>query len=399
MRFLAGLTQSTAEKTVPFHERSGRVKHDTSRLIRIQPCSSGVCQQLLGLMNALIRLASIPAAPVACGPVVTASFGRASFVPRPSRPPLKCRMYPEMGRMTCGDSLLCKRIKAGRRQPTRGPSISLSTLAIISLLSGCASAPLVEGGSLSSYQGLTPSDSKLKITKSRLHVSQEQVLAAKTINIVPTAFPPTVAPKLSDKQRTLVANAVDRALCVNLSDRFNVVALDVPADLTVRAAVTRVKETNEVTAGLSAAASIGSSFIDTSVPIPVPRIPIGLGSLSIEAEAVDSSGQQQAAMLWGRGATTFFSSPKVSKAGDAYDLADKFGDDFAHLLVKGKSPFKTTGIDIPSWQKVRSTMGFAPKYAACERFGRYPGIKGLVGDQIGLPPEWTDRSPKGTSRS
>ena len=225
-------------------------------------------------------------------------------------------------------------------------------------------------------------------------------MAAKTINIVPTVFPPTVAPTLSNEQRALVANAMNRALCVSLSDRFNVVTLDVPADLTVRAVVTQATETDEVAAGFSVAASIGSSFIDlgTNVPIPVPRIPIGLGDLSVEAEAVDPSGRQQAAMLWGRGATVFFSSPKVSKASDAYDLAGAFGEDFATLLIKGESPFKGSGIDIPSWQKVSSTMGFAPKYAACESYGRYPGIAGLVGDQIGLPPEWTDSGPKRTPK-
>jgi Protein of unknown function (DUF3313) len=277
-------------------------------------------------------------------------------------------------------------------------SISLAMLAIASLLSGCATAPLVQGVGLSSYSGLTPSDGK--ITKSRLHVRKEQVMAAKTINIVPTVFPPTVAPTLSSEQRALVANAMDRALCVSLSDRFNVVTVDVPADLTVRAAVTQATETDEVAAGLSVAASIGSSFIDlgTNVPTPVPRIPIGLGDLSVEAEAVDPSGRQQAAMLWGRGATVFFSSPKVSKASDAYDLAGAFGEDFANLLIKGESPFKTSGIDIPSWQKVNSTMGFAPKYAACESFGRYPGIAGFVGEQIGLPPEWTDSGPKRTPK-
>lgn len=277
-------------------------------------------------------------------------------------------------------------------------SISLAMLAIVSLLSGCATAPLVQGVGLSSYGELTPSDGK--ITKSRLHVRKEQVMAAKTVNIVPTVFPPTVAPTLSNEQRALVANAMSRALCVSLSDRFDVVTLDVPADLTVRAVVTQATETDEIAAGFSVAASIGSSFIDlgTNVPIPVPRIPIGLGDLSVEAEAVDRSGRQQAAMLWGRGATVFFSSPKVSKASDAYDLAGAFGEDFANLLIKGESPFKGGGIDIPSWQKVNSTMGFAPKYAACESYGRYPGIAGLVGDQIGLPPEWTDSGPKRTPK-
>ncbi|MDQ2082749.1 DUF3313 domain-containing protein [Xanthobacteraceae bacterium Astr-EGSB] len=266
----------------------------------------------------------------------------------------------------------------------------LATLAVISVLPGCATAPLVQGSALSSYDGLAQSDGK--ITKSRLHVRKEQVLAAKTIRITPTAFRSAVAPTLSDEQRALVANAVDRALCVSLSDRFEVVTPDAPADLTVRAAVTHATETNEVAAGVSAATSIGVKFIDmgTSVPIPIPRVPIGLGDISIEAEAVEPSGRQQAAMVWGRGATAFFSTPRVSKASDAYDLAAAFGEDFASLLVKGESPFKSTGIDIPSWQKVSSNMGLAPKHAACEAYGRSPGIPGLVGGKLGLPPEWTD---------
>jgi len=273
-------------------------------------------------------------------------------------------------------------------------AISLAMLAVVSLLPGCATSPVVRGGGLSSYDGLTPSDGK--ITKSSLHARKEQVLAARTINIVPTVFPPDVAPKLSNEQRALVANVVNRALCVSLSDRFNVVAQDAPADLTVRAAVTQATETDEVAAGISAATSIGASFIDTgsSVPIPIPRIPIGLGNLSIEAEAVDPAGHQQAAMLWGRGATAFFSSPRVSKASDAYELASAFGDDFAHLLVKGDSPFKGAGVNIPSWQKVSSAAGLAPKHVACERYGRSPGVAGLVGAKLGLPPEWTDSGPK-----
>lgn len=267
-------------------------------------------------------------------------------------------------------------------------------LAITSVLPGCATAPLVPGAALVSYDGMRQSDGKL--TKSRLHVRKEQVKAAKTVNIAPTAFPPHIGPKLSHEQRVLVANAVNRALCVSLSDRFQVVTWDVPADLTVRAAITQVTETDELAAGVSAVASIGAGFIDmgTNIPIPIPRIPIGLGNLSIEAEAIDPSGQQQAAMLWGRGATAFFSSPKASKASDAYDLAEAFGEDFAKLLVKGESPFDGTGIDIPTWQKVSSAMGFPAKHAACEVYGRYPGIAGLVGGQLGLPPEWTDKGPK-----
>ncbi|MDQ8700865.1 DUF3313 domain-containing protein [Hyphomicrobium sp. LHD-15] len=252
---------------------------------------------------------------------------------------------------------------------------------------------------MTSYDAMTPSDGLL--TKARLQVKKEQVLAAKTIKIQPTAFPSTIAPKLSYEQRELVANAINRALCINLSDRFKVVTPYEPADLTVRATVTQATETDEVAAGVSAAASLGMNFVKVNVPVPVPRVPIGLGSLSLESEAIDSQGYQQASMLWARGATAFFSSPKASKASDAYDLADKFADDFAHLLIKGESPFDNGGISLPSlpsWQKINSTMGLAPKYAACENYGRAPGIAGAVGEQLGLPPEWTDNGAKQASR-
>jgi hypothetical protein len=262
----------------------------------------------------------------------------------------------------------------------------------ITLLVGCASAPLTPGSSLSSQAELSQSDGM--ITKSRLRVNKQAVLAAKTVSILPTTFSPSAAPKLTDKQRALVANAVSRAMCISLSDRFQVVSMDTPADLTVRTVVTHATETNEVAAGVSAAANIGSSFIDVGVPVPVPRLPIGLGSLNIEAEAFDRDGRQQAAMVWGRGATVLFSSPKASKASDAYDLSSNFGDDFAKLLVKGKSPFGGFDPSLPSLQKINSTIGLKPKYAACEVFGRAPGLGGFLGDQLGLPPEWTDKGGK-----
>ena len=276
----------------------------------------------------------------------------------------------------------------------RHSSLPYTMLAVLTLLPGCATTPAVQGSRLSSYEGLPPSDGK--VTKSKLMVRKEQVLAAKTINIAPTAFPAAISPKLSGEQRALVSNTIDRALCISLSDRFRVVLPTESADLTVRATVTKATETDEIAAGVSAVGSLSTSFIDmgTSVPIPMPRIPYGLGDLSIEAEATDGAGRQQAAMLWGRGAGVFFSSPRASKASDVYELASAFGDDFGHLLVKGETPFKSMAINIPSWQKINSNVGLAPKYAACEAYGRAPGLVGMAGAKIGLPPEWTDTGAK-----
>lgn len=265
-------------------------------------------------------------------------------------------------------------------------------LAVAGALGGCAAAPLVEGSGLSTYEDMAPSDGVL--TKSRLSVNKQSVLAARTVRIEPTTFPTTLAAKLTSQQRDLIANAVNRGLCVSLSDRFEVVAPNRPADLTIKASVTQVTETDEVAAGISAAASFGMNFVDLGVPVPTPRLPIGLGNLSMEAEAVDTAGQQQASMLWARGANAFLSSPRASKASDAYELADAFGEDFGYLLVKGESPFGQKGVELPSAQRVNSSMGLAPKNAACESYGRYPGLAGAVGGHLGLPPEWTDKGAK-----
>jgi hypothetical protein len=254
-----------------------------------------------------------------------------------------------------------------------------------SLLLGCATAPMTPGGSLSSYDDLTPSDGML--TKSRVHVNKDKVLAAKTIRIVPTTFANTASPTLSDDQRKLVANTVDRSLCIGLSDRFQVVASDAPADLTVHATVTNAAITNEIAAGASQIA--GAAPAAFGVRAFVPRIPIGLGSLTVEAETRSREGKSQASMIWARGADSFTSSPRVSSVGDAYDLAAMFGDDFSQLLVTGSSPFGAMP-SVPSLQKISSSFGGKTKYAACEAFGRGPGVIGMVAGHVGMPPEWTD---------
>jgi hypothetical protein len=81
------------------------------------------------------------------------------------------------------------------------------------MAAGCATAPLERSGSLVSYDNLASSDGLL--TKSQVRVNKADVLAAKTARIEPTAF--TVAATnqpFSDQQRSLIKNAVNRAMCL-----------------------------------------------------------------------------------------------------------------------------------------------------------------------------------------
>ena len=92
---------------------------------------------------------------------------------------------------------------------------------------------------------------------------------------------------------------------------------------------------------------------------------------------------------WARGAHSF-SRPRASRAGDAYEFASSFGDDFSKLLVTGASPFKTLP-SLPTMDGINSALGGAPKESACEAFGRGPGVPGMMGGALGLPPELTDK--------
>jgi hypothetical protein len=274
--------------------------------------------------------------------------------------------------------------ETGRNFKFTAPAATLSLMA-----AGCATAPLERSGSLASYDNLAVSDGLL--TKSQVRVSRTDVLDARSVRVVPTAFAATAANEpFTDKQRGLITNAVDRSLCFALSERFQIVAPTEAADLSVRAVITHVAPTDPVAAGLSKVASVAPSIFAPGVPIPVPRLPIGLGSLSVEAEARDRSGGQKAAMVWGRGANSFTSAPRVSSDGDAYDLASAFGDDFGKLLVSGESPFGKTPAP-PSIDRLNTTLGGAPKQAICEAYGRAPGLTGMIGERIGLPPDWTDQ--------
>src|SRR5262245_16782748 len=270
-------------------------------------------------------------------------------------------------------------------------------LLLMPLIAACAaSVPLEQAGLLSSYQQLAASSGVL--TQAQVSVDSDRILAAKTVRIIPTSLSTAVAEaKLSEAQLRLIANAVDRALCTGLSDRFQIVSSAQAADLTVHAFITRIIPTDETAAAASKVAWVATSVATavTVVPVPMPslRIPIGLGGLALEAEAVDRTGSQKAAMVWARGADSVTSRPRVSSDGDAYDLATSFGADFSKLLVTGASPFKTLP-SLPSMRRVGSLLGGSPKESVCEAFGRGPGVAGLVGSMIGLPPEWTDTGPQ-----
>ena len=254
-------------------------------------------------------------------------------------------------------------------------------------LAGCSSVPLKESGSLSSYSSLGPVEGS--VSKSRSFMDASALLAAGSVTIEPARIAPGAAAGVNNpEQERLVANALDRALCIGLSDRYRVVGPGEKADLTVRTTITDIVPTGKVAAGVSKVATLGTSAV---LPVGVPRLPIGLGGLAVEAEAIDSSGAQRAAIVWSRGANSITNSARISEVGDAYALAGTFADEFSRMLVKARKA-KGLDLELPSSQRLKSQLGGAPKYAACDAFGRAPGVGGFVAGAVGAPPSWTDKA-------
>ncbi|MBZ9854690.1 DUF3313 domain-containing protein [Mesorhizobium sp. CA13] len=267
--------------------------------------------------------------------------------------------------------------------------LKIACIGLSLALAGCSSVPLKEAGTLTSYNQLGPA--KGKFNKSRTFVDAKALGSIRSVSISPTVFSPSAASRVKEaRDRALVLNALDRAMCVALSDKYQVVPAGQPSDLTVKTVIADLVPTDKITAGVSKAVSLGSSAV---LPVSIPRLPLGFGGLAVEAEALDRNGTQRAAMVWSRGANSFTTEARVSEIGDAYSLGTTFGNDFSRMLVTGKAP-SGWHISIPSGQRIKSFLGGKPKYAACEVFGRAPGLFGMVGAKVGAPPSWTDKSAK-----
>jgi uncharacterized protein DUF3313 len=263
-------------------------------------------------------------------------------------------------------------------------------LALPLLAAGCASVPLKGAGTLKTYNNL--SEQKGVLSKSQNYVDANALASVKTVRVVPTTFTQSALLLVKTGQdRALVANALDREVCVALSDKFQIVSSGETADLIVRTVVTDVLPTDKAVAGVATAVSLGGSA--AGLPVGIPRLPFGLGGLAVEAEATDSKGVQRAAMVWARGANSITNSPRVSEVGDAYSLATTFGNEFSRMLVTGQEP-RPLDIALPSGQRIQSWLGGQPKYPACDTFGRAPGLAGVVAGKFGAPPEWTDKPPQ-----
>ena len=84
--------------------------------------------------------------------------------------------------------------------------------------------------------------------------------------------------KLLERDRQLVANAVDRSICIGLSDRFQIVLPPQTADLTVHVSIAGIVPTDEVAAATSKVLDIGKSVVTGTGSRIIGADPVGARS-------------------------------------------------------------------------------------------------------------------------
>lgn len=204
--------------------------------------------------------------------------------------------------------------------------IALAAVALV--LSACASLPSERAAGIDTAL-------VLERVKDAPHVLIEQRLdRERLIETREMALPSyrvaegAASADITAAQGTLVANQAARSLCEALANYFVIVDAASADAATPRLVVTAIRPTGAATSGLS-------SLVDVLVPIPIvpTRLPAGLGGLAVDAELTAADGAQIGFMRWARGANSITDNAKISIIGDAWQLADEFGEEFAKAIV------------------------------------------------------------------
>lgn len=202
--------------------------------------------------------------------------------------------------------------------------MSLRTLSVLFAtlwLAACASAPKPTGTGIRTEQPMAVLKDEA-YAKAERFVDAKAVLAAGSIGLPRVRIAEGAAGEgITSEQAALVANRAARDTCLQLARRYRI-DLDAP-DLDIEIVVTAIAPTSSGAAGASA-------LIGVFVPGPF-RLPAGLGGFAADG-AVRSDRDDVVVLRWAEGAGAITEDAKVSRIGDAYQLAGDFADDLAKAL-------------------------------------------------------------------
>ncbi|WP_309092258.1 DUF3313 domain-containing protein [Phenylobacterium sp.] len=202
----------------------------------------------------------------------------------------------------------------------------LLALPLLLALAACAT-PHRPSGFLTSYEGLSPREGTVR-ADIRERRDEAALAGVRRIVLAPTILLPDAKARLgwlSENEQKLLLREIDAQLCFEASERYELVQENPDANL--RAAVTRVNDTN-------AAGSLASAAAGFFIPGPIGvRVPGSTGGLGAEAELLTPDGRQLAAITWNRNATPIGTdNPSLSRVGDALQFAEPFADDAVKAL-------------------------------------------------------------------
>lgn len=198
----------------------------------------------------------------------------------------------------------------------------MKTLPLVALaglsLAACQTAPVADAGFLSRYDGLVAKENTI-----RASVRERRDDAAGSVGRVwlePSVLVGEAGAGLSEDEKAQVLREVDRQICYEVSERFDL-ASSATGAARLRTGVVGIRPTGAAGSGVAA---VANAFIPGPGTV---RVPGTTGGLAAETELLSQSGLQLAALAWARNANVVGTdSPSLSRVGDALQMAEPFGD-------------------------------------------------------------------------
>lgn len=233
---------------------------------------------------------------------------------------------------------------------------------MLGLLSACSTIP-DDKGNLSNYSKFDETSGVASKFKS--FSDKGKLKNYNSIYIAPTIIDQKVLDKVGDARIDLVANLIDRTICMNLAKSYEILGSQSDNALSMKLYITDFEPTGRA-----------ASAISTAIKVPV-RIPIGLGLLSAEGEITSNDAGQLMAIKWSHKAAPVLTSGGLSKISDAYSFASEFAN-------------KTSKLSQPEGEKNNQDDIIKLRQKFCiDNYGKGTAAMGL--SQIGAPPEMFDK--------
>lgn len=231
---------------------------------------------------------------------------------------------------------------------------------MLGLLSACSTIP-EDKGSLSNYTNLDKTSGVASKFKS--FSDKEKLKNYNSIYIAPTIIDQKVLDKVGDARIDLVANLIDRTICMNLAKSYEILGAQSDNALSMKLYITDFEPTGR------AASTISSAIL--------VRVPIGLGMLSAEGEITANDAGQLMAIQWSHKAAPVLTTGGLSKISDAYSFASEFAN-------------KTSKLAQPEGDRNNQDDIIKLRQKFCiDNYGKGTAAMGL--SQIGAPPEMFDK--------